>query len=124
MIPLLPAALAFTLAASPSLAPERPDWTPVLASALVPGAGQHLQGQPAKALTHFGAAVACLAAFTYAQLQATDTTGPTGTAPNVRTLAGAGLLGLALWSPLDAWLFQQRPEAPQTPLTHSSSGGN
>ncbi|MNY49356.1 hypothetical protein D3C86_1847700 [compost metagenome] len=95
----------------------------MLASALVPGAGQHLQGQQAKAVTHFGAAVACLAAFTYAQLQSADTTGPTGTAPNVRTLAGAGLLGLALWSPLDAWRFQHRP-APQTPPTPSSSRGH
>jgi len=125
VIPLLAAALAVTLSASPSAAPATPDWTPVAASAILPGAGQYLQGQQPKAIAHLGAAAACLAAFTYAQWQGANTTGAAGAAPNVKNLASIGLIGLSIWSPLDAWLFQQRHGAQHEPATSpSSSGGN
>ncbi len=124
MIPLLTTALAVTIVATPSISPAYPDWTPVAASAILPGSGQYMQGQQLKAMGHLGTVAACLAAFTYAQLQSADTSGPTGTAPNVRNFANAGLLGLAIWSPLDAWLFQQRGKAQESPASSSSSRGN
>ncbi|MNL53160.1 hypothetical protein D3C87_1763860 [compost metagenome] len=124
MIPLLATALAVTLVASPSAVPSKPDWTPIAASAVLPGSGQYLQGQQAKAIGHLGAVLACLGAFTYAQVQSADTTGAAGAAPNIRNLASAALLGLAIWSPLDAWLFQHRLEVQQSPVSPSSSGGN
>lgn len=122
MIPLIPAALALSLVASPSTTLEKPDWTPVVASAILPGSGQWLEGQPPKAIGQFGAALACLASLVYAQNQSSNTTGVAGATPNVRIFATAGLAGLAIWSPLDAWLFQQRPTTPGT-LASQPSGG-
>lgn len=127
-------ALACQLAAAPTLvatsAPlaEAPSESPVAAetsflsdrrtlpaamSLVVPGSGQLLQGQHEKGLLHLAAAGTLLLLMTNAESQQSNLTGPTSTGANVRVMSAVGLLGLALWSPLDAWLFEasdQRPD--------------
>lgn len=78
---------------------------PAAMSLVVPGSGQLLQGQHEKGLLHLAAAGTLLLLMTNAESQQNNVTGPSSTGANVRVMSAVGLLGLALWSPLDAWLF-------------------
>ncbi len=93
-----------SILAMPPDAPRSPDWKPVAASLVVPGSGQYLQGRTGRAATQLGAALACLAVYVAADRQPASAVGGPD---NVRTFAAAGMLGLAVWSPLDAWLFER-----------------
>jgi hypothetical protein len=78
---------------------------PAAMSLVVPGSGQLMQGQVEKGTLHLAAAGTLLLLMLNAEGQKANVSGPSSTAANVRTMSAVGLLGLALWSPLDAWLF-------------------
>lgn len=110
---LLAAPAAVTLAATPSFAPP-PAWqtyAPIAASALLPGSGQVWQGQWAKGVGQLGAVALCLAAIGYSESQQGNTASAMGADGSVRVFASAGLLALAIWSPLDALAFEMREES-------------
>lgn len=80
-----------------------PDWTafvPVVASAIVPGSGQLMQGDWGKGLLHLGFGAACLAAIQLGGDQ------PGGT---VKLIGGIGLMGIGFWSPWEAYVTATRP---------------
>lgn len=78
---------------------------PAAMSLVVPGSGQLLQGQNEKGALHLAAAGTLLLLMATADAQKDNVSSPSGTGANVRVLSALGLLGLALWSPVDAWLF-------------------
>lgn len=108
--PALPEPVAFEASAAAARPPAWQAYAPVAASALVPGSGQLWQGQVAKGVGQLGAAALCLAAIGYSQSQIGNTASPMGSDGGVRVLASAGLLALAIWSPLDALAFKVRED--------------
>ncbi len=80
-----------------------PAWTSLLASAIVPGSGQWLEGRHETALCHGTAALVSLLMGLYGADQAARTTEPTTAGPHLRMAAAFALAGLAVWSPLELW---------------------
>lgn len=78
---------------------------PAAMSLVVPGSGQLMQGRFEKGALHLGAATLLGILMIHGDSQQANVSGAAGSGANVRMLSGAALLGLALWSPLDAWLF-------------------
>mgnify|MGYP001443621609 CR=1 FL=1 len=78
---------------------------PSAMSLIVPGSGQFVQGQFEKGALHLGAAAALGLLMIHADAQQSNVSTAVGSGANVRMMSAVGLLGLALWSPLDAWLF-------------------
>lgn len=78
---------------------------PAAMSLIVPGSGQVLQGRVERGVWHLGAAAALGLLMFNAESQQANVSGVASSGANVRSLSAAALLGLAVWSPLDAWLF-------------------
>lgn len=78
---------------------------PAVMSFVVPGSGQVSQGRYERGLLHLAAAGTLWLLMSNAESQQNNLMGPTGTGANVRVISALGLLGLTVWSPLDAWLF-------------------
>ncbi len=119
--------IAFALACQPALVPSSnampsalneaspdasggPQFTsatllPAAMSLVVPGSGQVMQGRLEKGMLHLGAATVLSLLMFNAESQQANVSGAASSGAGVRTLSAAALLGLALWSPLDAWLF-------------------
>lgn len=76
-------------------------YLPVATSLVVPGSGQALQGRWEKGMVHLGVMAVSLMAFKSGTEQ--------GDRP-LQILGGAGLLGITLWSPWDAYLGLPPPE--------------
>ena len=83
---------------------ERPVF-PAAVSLVVPGSGQLMQGRFQQGALQLGAASLLALLMVHGESQQANLTGAAGSGANVRTLSAVGLLGLAVWSPLDAWLF-------------------
>ena len=78
---------------------------PAAMSLVVPGSGQVMQGRLEKGMLHLGAATVLSLLMFNAESQQANVSGGASSGANVRALSAAALLGLALWSPVDAWLF-------------------
>ncbi|MNX12611.1 hypothetical protein D3C86_423950 [compost metagenome] len=82
---------------------------PAAMSLVVPGSGQFLQGRVERGLLHLGAAATLGLVMLNAESLQANTSGPAGSGQAVRVMSAAALLGLAVWSPLDAWWFEATP---------------
>ncbi len=89
-LPSLPVAHSYT-----SRPLEWLDYVPVGSSLLIAGSGQMMQGQWQKGATHLSLMALSLLAFKSASDQ--------GDRP-IQVLSGLGLVGIALWSPWDAFM--------------------
>ena len=97
-----------------------PQAWPAAMSLVVPGSGQLFQGQLEKGAWHLAASAALWWLMAQAESQQANVTGPTSTGTNVRVMSALGLLGLAVWSPLDAWFFGEESSASEGAQARSS----
>ena len=82
---------------------QAPLWqksVPVIASAILPGTGQFLEGEWGKGLLHLGISTLC-----YAAMQL----GASRQDANYQFIGGAGAIAIGLWSPWEAYLEENRP---------------
>lgn len=78
---------------------------PAAMSFVVPGSGQLMQGRLERGALHLGAAAVLSWVMIDAEAQQANVSGAASSGASVRVISAAALLGLALWSPLDAWSF-------------------
>lgn len=88
-------------AVSPRAAALDLTYLPVATSLVVPGSGQAIQGHWEKGLVHLGVMAVSMMAFKSGIDQGDR---------SLQILGGAGLLGITLWSPWDAYLGLPQPE--------------
>jgi len=90
-------------------------WTSYAASAVVPGAGQWLEGRRETALAHGSVALVTALLGLYGADQAARPNEPTSGGGNLRFAAAVLLTGLAIWSPLELWWASRVPAASGAP---------
>ena len=82
---------------------QAPLWqrsVPVVASAILPGTGQFLEGEWGKGLLHLGVSALC-----YAAMQL----GASRHDANYQFIGGVGAIAIGIWSPWEAYLEENRP---------------